>query len=1015
MKPPRLHRRIGCRLNPVQLEPLEPRCLLSADLAISQMDVSGAPAAAVVGQAVTYDVRLLVTNPGDERIASRQRIDVELLAVPEAGDPVAVGLFQGISVSSLKPGAVKTIKLVGELPGTLPKGAYQLVAVLDAADAVAEADETNNESQPAGRIRVDDPFVDLAALVATNRLPSAVISGDGKKITLNAAVRNDGNVPLVTEAALVADILAMPTSGAAGVVVGSFPLTRINGLSPGKTAKQRFSVELPPGLASDLYRLVVSVDPGNAIGEPYDVEGRPLTRENNTAATDPATPIDVTEGFYDVAVEVDTYDLPPEAVTGQRLHGAVGLRLINRGNIPLPDTQLGVSLLARSAGEDQSAGSMLLELPPQKVFRLKPGAAKRIMARVNDLVSLLPGDYRVSALADNRDALAESNESNEAPPQPLAMVEPYVDLSARVDGSQLPTQVTAGAPMDVAVIVRNNGNVTIPDGQLVGIDVFSNRIERGILTFEYRGPFKQLLGSFPQVDIGGLAPGKERSIPLQVEFGEQRKGFPYSISAEVDTADVIAEADEQNNGANAGRLHAGVDDLAFATTNQSMWGLDTAILDTGLKFLGTTWNTSGPLFDVDAGVANAEVYASSRGRVGVDFQATLDTGSVDASYSDTVSLEVNEVARYTYSIKGKLDGTPTGSLVTRSPSIDISSNLIFDVEATVGVRGYAPFAGNFDESLKVIDTNGATLNLLTLNNRQFSVLGDDLAMAEPEQDLSFSADLTFNPVLRAFEADLKDENSKPKKEKPHSKNPLEDAIEFSAGDVTVYVPNIGLEQDEYAGTYLPTIRAAGQADLMRLDLDVDFLAVTGALFASGVPTPGALGATFGVDGLFDVELDIVDFDAGPVVSIKQDFRFEALPAVTYVFNHPVGIIDPNHPENPPTQFVTSHTTSVGQPFDFYYKGDDLQIATSYEVNGTLHNITDLIAAAQYELDVLRVGGSVLGIDLGSAQVLERDGRGQAARLATLFNQEFELGGFQPATGQTVALNLSGGSSIVNLV
>jgi hypothetical protein len=921
-------------------------------------------------------------------------------------------------------------------------GRYQLQAAVDPDDEIAESDDSNNLSALAGQTVAADAHADLGVSIGPGplTLPASAVSGDGTRFEISATIRNSGNVAVPRKTAIRVDVLAMPAGGGTGTAVASFTAQRTAGLKPGRSARQRLRFELPRGLAGDQYVFAAEVDPDNDVGEPYDEQERPLTRENNTAFTAAEREVDVAEGFFELDASFTEYQLPAQAVARQQVPGTVALTMTNRGTLPFPQGQsVATRLVARPPETDGSQDVVIAELPPRDVGRLAPGGTAQVALAFALPDALGAGQYHVFAVADSAEALPERDEDNlTAAPRSLVLEEPFIDLVARVDGSKLPATVVKGdrTPLPLPVTVVNLGNAAVPAGTVVDLEVFSNRIERGFHTQEVREPKALSLGAFP-FDVGGLAAGAQRVTEYTTALRDEiSPNFEYSLTVTVDTTNLVAESDEGNNGAESNVLYSGRDPLDFVTAGQSMWGAGSgAILDSGRNFVGKSFSTDKVLKQMNVGLANGELYAHAAGRVGADFRAVLDTGSVDVEYKSAADVKVVDFGRDVFTVSTGAAGDTTGYLNTRSPNIDVESNVIFDFDADVGVRGFAPFEGNYDHSVRVADIHTA-LELLKLTNSGLRVLGIPV-LENADGPFSVEVELGIDGVTRkpslaikpardlphphiSPDVEIKEPDAPKKPKKPHSLNPLKNIeLSFSAGDATLSVPDIALSEDTWRqGVGGPTIRATGLADLAKFQLDLDFLAVTLATLASGVAQPGALGATFQVDPLFELELDALDADFGPVFSIRQDFTFDARPTVTFLFSAPVNLVDSTRLDDPPIATgLTQHTVPLGSTFDFkpVNPAADLQVRTVYNMGGNLHNLTDLTVRPQLELDVLKIAGKFLFVDLGSYAAYQFTHKGNETPLATLFERDFQLGGFATEPGRTIDLDVADRKSAVVMV
>jgi Ca2+-binding RTX toxin-like protein len=491
-----------------------------------------------------------------------------------------------------------------------------------------------------------------------------------------------------------------------------------------------------------------------------------------------------------------------------------------------------------------------------------------------------------------------------------------------------------------------------------------------------------------------------------------------------------------------------LDPVSFQTAAQSMWGPSgPSVIDTGKLFAGTAWDYAiNPTLGSEAANNFIALDAATRGKVGVDFQAILDPGSVDVRYAAQAGLDVVAGTGDTFTIHSTAVGNPTGNLMTRSPNIDVESNFIFELAASLAIRGEigtpdititiptltfvnqctptffgpvcipVPVVGSkevtipgitlaaFDQSLLSLDVAG-TQQLLKLTNDpanpEFSILGLELASAPPGENLSLTFDLAFDPTLPPFFDVTAVTDSDPQKpSKEHSTNPFDVDVAFSMGDITIEAPTLFLDQSTFSEENgVAGLRASGETNLARIDLDADFLA--SVLFGLP-PLGGSAGLTFSGIEVFGLSYDLLDVDVGPQFSVSQEFEFVPEPWVTLSFSKPVVIGG---------QMVQQHSMPVGSSLDVAFAGasagEALDVQTSYFLNNQFRNSTNLLVAPQ--VDLLALAASVttfLGTLFDEALIDPPPFTGPAVKLATIFEDTYTLGGFNTVAGQSLHLDFN---------
>jgi Tol biopolymer transport system component len=210
-------------------------------------------------------LRLRVENSGDRRASGR--VALHLLAsadgVADAGD-VTVARITDRKIN-LGPG--RTLQytfgrraLSGLTTAPLPDGAYRLIAVVDADDAIAESQEANNVAVRAEPLTVAAPFSDVG--IASPSLPGR--PAPGRKATLLFTARNEGNAVARGVQPARVRLTAAPANPAAVSRTFDVPL-KLN-LKPGATKALRAKLTLPGDLPAGTYFLVVEL----LDGAPWD-------------------------------------------------------------------------------------------------------------------------------------------------------------------------------------------------------------------------------------------------------------------------------------------------------------------------------------------------------------------------------------------------------------------------------------------------------------------------------------------------------------------------------------------------------------------------------------------------------------------------------------------------------------------------------------------------------------------------------------------------------------------------
>lgn len=508
------------------------------------------PPAAAAGERLKGTVEIVVQNDGNAPLPRGQRVDLQLVArstTDATETPLAAAT--NLSISALKAGQTKTLKLSANLPAGLDVGLYEIVGRLLPAGELPEEDVANNAvlldaDGQAPTILSAEPFYDLLAGVTAARLPESVVSGDGTKIVLRVGVVNLGNVPLPRGRRIDVDLLARPATAqdaSQDVHLAALTGRSVSGLKPGREKTLKAALYLPLGMASDAYVLVARIDTGNAVVESDEA--------NNEAATDAA--VDVTRGWVDLTGTLGATTLPALTVAGLPLTGRARVVVRNDGNAPLPRGQR-VTLQLLAVARSDGAETLLAEKAGLSVSRLAAGRTRKLSVRVRLIEGLGVGEHELIARIVPADELGEEDDANnvarvnqfgEVPV--IEAAEPFVDLTADLAAARLPEAVISGDGRTIRLPLRlsNGGNVRLDRGQRIDVHVFARPHDaaddsRDVLVARAAG-----------LSVSRLAPGKTRTIRLAVDLPLGMAPDSYFLVARADAADAVVESDETNNAA----------------------------------------------------------------------------------------------------------------------------------------------------------------------------------------------------------------------------------------------------------------------------------------------------------------------------------------------------------------------------------------------------------------------------------------------------------------------------------
>jgi RHS repeat-associated protein len=472
------------------------------DLAVTA--VSG-PEQAGAGSSVQVSTAVTALASGGA-VASSSRAGIYLSADPTI--TTADTLLGYRSVGSLAAGATSSATTTVRIPLGL-RGAFYLGAIADCADAIAEGDESNN-ALAGNAIQVLGPDLAMVSVSAPAR------AGAGATVDVATTVGADG---------------AGGNAGAfrVGIYLSTDPvITRedrllesrwVSSLAAGATSSATTTVKIPLGLQGTYY-LGAIADYLDAVAESDEDDnassGVPLlvaAPDLRVAASAPAS------AGAGTAVDVTTA-VTADATGGNAGAFRVGIYLSTDPVITPEDRLLGSRWVSSLAAGATNTASKTVTLPRGLV-----------------------GTYYVGAIADYLNAVAESEESNNASPGgAIELLAPDLTV-ASVAG---PAASSPGALVDVTTGVAAGA-----DGGSAG----ASRVGIYLSTDEDITTSDKLLG---YRTVSALPAGATSEGTTQVVIPAGASGV-YYVGAIADYLNAVAESDESNNARAGAAITIGAD------------------------------------------------------------------------------------------------------------------------------------------------------------------------------------------------------------------------------------------------------------------------------------------------------------------------------------------------------------------------------------------------------------------------------------------------------------------------
>jgi len=551
----------------------------SIDVALGYVDLTGTfgsislPQSVVGGEAIGGSVTVTVTNGGNVALPAGQRVDAIVQARPTGppGAPVVIHEARGQWIGGLGANQSQTLWLWVDLPVGLPANTYELEAQITPSPALNEQVVGNNlvTSDADGRVPTivsADPFVDLAGWFGSVTVPDVALADRRLSGSVPVVVTNLGNVPLPAGQHVSIRVTAERLdAGGAGHLLVEKPDHSVGYLAAGGTSEAWLYADLPQGLPAGEYFLLATIEPVEPLTETHQHPNNNVVTEDTDGAV---LTIDVDVALVDLEPSIAAYaDLPDQCVSGDGTAIQLPVVIANHGNVAFSwDRQMDVAITARPAGgpPDGSQDVYVTTWQDVALGGLAAGGTMTVSKAVHLPPGMATGDYFLAARADSADEIDERDEANNQAvcDEAIGVTHGFVDLAGWFGNITVPSSVIAGRRFSgyVPVTVTNLGNVPLPSGQRVDIQVSAQLIGGGPAR-----PLEEMSNRSVSRLAGN---GGTRTFWVYVSQEEGLPAGTYDIVAEIVPVEPLSEEDTQpgNNTVTKdadGRVPTIVSDEAF--------------------------------------------------------------------------------------------------------------------------------------------------------------------------------------------------------------------------------------------------------------------------------------------------------------------------------------------------------------------------------------------------------------------------------------------------------------------
>jgi hypothetical protein len=397
---------------------------------------------------------------------------------------------------------------------------------------------TNDPSHPDYTFTVrgsTTAYTDLTVSLGAWTLPGAVAAGTA--VTVPLVIKNIGalSVPADTPTTDVSLVLHDPTNALPDIPLNTFTGLNVANLGLNATKAFNLSVTLPAGYTPGTYQIVAAVNAGATVVENNYVTGTPAA---NNAVT----------GRVDLQGTLAS-TLPTLVVGGAPLNGKVTVTLANGGNVALPaNQQVTIQIVAHDTVSNTDV--VLTTTAPLAVGSLKPGTTKSFTVDVAAAAGVPNGSYQIRAVVTPVQALAEGSTANNTIAKtvananvPLTATDPFVNLTGTLTKSTLPATVTHNTRIagNLTLTVRNTGNIALPAGQQIRIQIIAHIQGAGDTTGDV------VLTTSAKLSVAAWAAGKTGTFTVPVAFAAGLAAHTYVLEAKIVPEQALTESNDLDN------------------------------------------------------------------------------------------------------------------------------------------------------------------------------------------------------------------------------------------------------------------------------------------------------------------------------------------------------------------------------------------------------------------------------------------------------------------------------------
>jgi len=249
---------------------------------VGEITKSTLPVSLIEGETAKGTVSVQIMNQGNIAVEKNKTVDVGVLLQSQTSDDTyELKRVENYKIGGLKPGKNKTASVSVKDTASVPKGTYNLLALIEHSDKSLAAEPVLD-----GEVTVQQPFVDLTAEVISPKIPEQVTAGDGTKITIPVTITNNGNVSLAQGQLIEIAVKLRQRGHSWEESIKTLFGQSVSNLAPGKSKKISVTVSIPAAISGGDYHIIVWLDSLNRINE-SDENNNTFTLDDDINILDP--------------------------------------------------------------------------------------------------------------------------------------------------------------------------------------------------------------------------------------------------------------------------------------------------------------------------------------------------------------------------------------------------------------------------------------------------------------------------------------------------------------------------------------------------------------------------------------------------------------------------------------------------------------------------------------------------------------------------------------------------------